>query len=220
MHTNTHTKFFFSKRICVWRCGFVCTHKYSKIALKTWEMTCKYANEYYLRLLCVPLCTAFSLLHHHRHNYAILLSLLSKPSHHHQQQHNNSVYIHSRKLRISISILVQSTQTHSCIMPILWTKPNFHGIFPYSSHIRIRIICLFTLNPSSCMYVYLAWFKIETLFICTNFYLYFVQFCLNNIQHHWSRTFTHTQIMLLNSMPIFPISFFLSHIFLAFSNNI
>lgn len=129
--------------VLLWFCVRINT---VKSRFKTWEMTCKYAMEYYLRLLYVPLCVQYTLLHH---NYAIL-SLLSPPSYHRrqQQQHKNTVFIHWRKLKFQFQFCAHNAV---CMGSYSFEPTIFMALFPFI--IRIRIICLFTLNPSSCIWL-------------------------------------------------------------------
>lgn len=99
-----------------------------------------------------------------RHPNDAILSLLSAVSYHHQQQklqqQNNSssvLFIHSRKLNFQFQFW---RKAQSCFVCLFCEPTIFMASFPVY-HSRIRIICLFTLNPSSCIFG--AWFKIGIL---------------------------------------------------------
>lgn len=156
-------------------------------------MTCKYASEYYLRLLCVPLCTVAP--SKPRHIIIVINGIQSR------SYNANSLFIHSRKLKFQSRF---RRKTQLCFVCLFFQSLGF---FSRLLQLRARIICLFSPNPSSC--VFGAWFKIEIL-IATHMHKFLFMFCAIFLS-------AFTQIVLLNSMPIFSLSFSLSA---TFSHNI
>lgn len=149
-------------------------------------MTCKYANEYYLRLLCVPLCTAAP--PKLRHIIIVISGFI--PS--------STAEAAVTEAEISISILAQNTQ--SCFVCLFFEPAIFMASFPVH-HLGIRMICLFTLNPSSCIFG--AWFKIGIL-VVSYMHKFLFMFCAIFL----SATAVHTIHVVKFDADFFPLSLF------------